>query len=140
MAAGGGAAGALDINSHAAPRKAAQRGNFETIVFSEAENGRILRILQGRLAILTEEIRSPEKLEPARAVAAGGGAAGALDINSHAAPRKAAQRGNFETIVFSEAENGRILRILQGRLAILTEEIRGICISLNVIFREGVEM
>ena len=71
---------------------------------------------------------------------AGGGAAGALDINSHAAPRKAAQRKIFETMVFFEAENGRILRILQGRLAILTEEIRGICIFLNVIFREGVEM
>ncbi len=71
---------------------------------------------------------------------AGGGAAGALDINSHDAPRKAAPRKDFETRVFFEAENGRILRILQGRLAILTEEIRGICISLNVIFREGVEM
>ena len=71
---------------------------------------------------------------------AGGGAAGALDINSHAAPRKAAPRKKFETRVFFEAENGRILRILQGRLAILTEEIRGICISLNVIFRERVEM
>ena len=78
--------------------------------------------------------------EPARAVAPGGGAAGALDINSHDAPRKAAPRKIFETRVFFEAENGRILRILQGRLAILTEEIRGICISLNVIFRERVGM
>ena len=56
MAPGGGAAGALDIYSHAAPRKAAPRKIFETRVFFEAENGRILRILQGRLAILTEEI------------------------------------------------------------------------------------
>ena len=34
----------------------------------------------------------------------------------------------------------RLSTRLQGRLAILTEEIRGICISLNVIFRERVEM
>ena len=71
---------------------------------------------------------------------AGGCAAGALDKLYVDQSHEAALRKIFETRVFSEAENGRILGVLQGRLAILTEEIRGICIFRNVIFRERVEM
>ncbi len=48
---------------------------------------------------------------------AGGGAAGALDTNSHDAPRKAAQRKNFETRVFVEAENGRTIARFWGGLS-----------------------
>ena len=63
---------------------------------------------------------------------AGGGAAGALDINSHdAAPRK-----KFETRVFSEAENGRIIaRFLGDFLRILRDFQQGLhsCIRKKVI-------
>ena len=91
----------------------------------------------GFCLILTEEIRGiciflnihgRQKDCKRIGAGAGGGAAGALDINSHdAAPRK-----NFETRVFFEAENGRIIARFWGTFC----EFSGIFSRLCIHFPE----
>ena len=99
----------------------------------------------GFCLILTEEIRGiciflnihgRQKNCKRIGAGAGGGAAGALDINSHDAPRKAAPRKNFETRVFFEAENGRIIaRFLGDFLRIFRDFQQALhsCIGKKVI-------